>query len=288
MDVFKTIAEMQAYSQGQKGQGHLIAVVPTMGYLHEGHMSLVAEARRHAEIVVVTIFVNPTQFGPNEDLAAYPRDWEHDVRLCRRHDVDAIFAPEPEEMYPADSSTWVIEEKLSRGLCARTRPTHFRGVTTVVAKLFNAVLPDVAVFGQKDAQQVLVLDRMVRDLNFPIEMVIAPIVREKDGLAMSSRNKYLNAAEREQAPVIYRTLKEIQARMKADPTCDPSGLQKEMVGMIEAVGGQVDYVEILDATTLEAPTAGTEELLIAAAVYFGTTRLLDNVMVEIKPVGDAN
>lgn len=282
MDVFENIAEMQAYSLDKKSQGHIIAVVPTMGYLHEGHMALVAEARRHAEIIVVTIFVNPTQFGPKEDLAAYPRDRERDVRMCRQNDVDAIFIPEAGEMYPSDFSTWVIEEKLSPELCGKSRPTHFRGVTTVVAKLFNAVLPDVAIFGQKDAQQALVIGRMVRDLNFPIDIIIAPIVREKDGLAMSSRNKYLSPQERAQAPVIFRSLQAAQAKLTASASTDFAELQSEIIRQLEAGGGRVDYVEIRDAATLAEPGAETVRILIAVAVFFGATRLIDNVIAELK------
>jgi len=281
MEVLKTIDTMQAYALDQKRQGHLIAVVPTMGYLHEGHMSLIDTARRHAEIVVVTIFVNPTQFGPNEDYNTYPRDWEHDVRLCRQHKVDAIFAPDPAAMYAPDASTWVTEEKLSRGLCAKTRPIHFRGVATVVAKLFNAVLPDVAVFGQKDAQQAMVLKRMVRDLNFPIQMIIAPIVREEDGLARSSRNKYLSAEERRAAPAIYRALSAAEAKLKADPRSDLTAVKNEISSALTAAGGRIDYVEALDSDNLEAPTETTRELLLAVAVYFGKTRLIDNVLVKI-------
>jgi len=282
MEVLKTIGEMQDYALDQKRQGHLVAIVPTMGFLHDGHMSLIETARRHAEIVVVTIFVNPTQFGPNEDFNSYPRDWEHDIRLCRQHKVDAIFAPSPEEMYPTDASTWVTEEKLSQGLCAKTRPTHFRGVTTVVTKLFNAVLPDVAVFGQKDAQQALILRRMVRDLNFPIHMIIAPIVRESDGLALSSRNKYLSAEERQAVTAISRALLAAQKKLQNEPSTALDVVHAEIRAVIEASGGRIDYVEVLDSATLETPSEATAEILIAAAVYYGKTRLIDNVLIKRK------
>ena len=203
MQVIKTIREMQKWSMDRKKAGKTVAVVPTMGFLHEGHLSLIDAARANgADAVVVTIFVNPIQFAPNEDFDSYPRDFEHDAALLREKNVDAVFAPAVSEMYPAPVTCMVIENKLSKGLCAKTRPTHFNGVTTVVAKLFNATLPDIAVFGQKDAQQARVLKRMVRDLNFPIRMVVAPIVREADGLAKSSRNKYLSEDERARALVL--------------------------------------------------------------------------------------
>ncbi len=282
MDIFRTIEEMQRYSLAQKRQGRTVAVVPTMGFLHEGHMSLIDTARENADVVVVTIFVNPTQFGPNEDFDKYPRDLERDRRMCEERGALAIFAPEAREMYPADSSTWVQEEKLSRGMCAKTRPTHFRGVTTVVAKLFNAVLPDVAVFGQKDAQQALILCRMVRDLNFPIRMIIAPIVREADGLAMSSRNKYLSAEERVNALSVSRSLNAARARLEVFPGADLDGLKQEMAAEIQFSGGRVDYIEILDAATLEEPTGDSGRLLIAVAAYYGATRLIDNVLMEKK------
>ncbi|MDD3119478.1 MAG: pantoate--beta-alanine ligase [Victivallales bacterium] len=281
MDVFKTIKAMQQYSMEQKRNGKTVAVVPTMGFLHDGHMSLIDLARKNADVVVVTVFVNPTQFGPNEDFAQYPRDFEHDRRLCEEHGVQAIFAPEPKEMYPADCSTWVTEEKLSRGLCAKTRPTHFRGVATVVTKLFHAVLPDVAVFGQKDAQQALILGRMIRDLNFPIRMIVGPIVREADGLALSSRNKYLSAEDRSRAPAISHSLAAAQARMASFPDTDPAELRERIVAEITGSGGRIDYVEVLDAATLESPEVKTTRLIIAVAVYYGATRLIDNVLIDM-------
>jgi len=202
MRTIKTISEMQAFSGEARRSGKRIALVPTMGYLHEGHLSLMDKAAELAEVVVVSIFVNPTQFAPTEDFAAYPRDLERDSTRCERRGVHAIFSPDASEMYAPDASTWVVEERLSKGLCGLARPTHFRGVTTIVAKLFNAVLPDFAVFGQKDAQQAKVIQRMTRDLNFPVEIVVASIVREHDGLAMSSRNSYLSQAERQRALAI--------------------------------------------------------------------------------------
>ena len=263
----------------QKRQGKTIGIVPTMGFLHEGHLSLIDAARANgAELVVVTIFVNPIQFAPNEDFDSYPRDFEHDRALCEEKKADAIFAPTVKEMYPAPITCYVSERKLSKGLCAKTRPTHFDGVTTVVTKLFNAVLPDIAVFGQKDAQQARVLKRMIRDLNFPIKMVIAPIVREADGLAKSSRNKYLSETERKNALVLSRSLREARAKLENGER-DLTKLTAEIAAKITAAGGRVDYVESVDADELEPVTSYQgRPVMIALAAYFGTTRLIDNLL----------
>ena len=279
MEIFRTIHEMQAWSMAQKRQGKTIGIVPTMGFLHEGHLSLIDAARANgAELVVVTIFVNPIQFAPNEDFDSYPRDFEHDRALCEEKKADAIFAPTAPEMYPAPITCYVSERKLSKGLCAKTRPTHFDGVTTVVTKLFNAVLPDIAVFGQKDAQQARVLKRMIRDLNFPIKMVIAPIVREADGLAKSSRNKYLSSAERQNALVLSRSLREARAELEKGEK-DLSKITSEIAAKITAAGGKVDYVEAVDADELEPVTQYQgKPVMIALAAYFGTTRLIDNLL----------
>lgn len=279
MQVIKTIREMQKWSMDRKKAGKTVAVVPTMGFLHEGHLSLIDAARANgADAIVVTIFVNPIQFAPNEDFDSYPRDFEHDAALLREKNVDAVFAPAVSEMYPAPVTCMVIENKLSKGLCAKTRPTHFNGVTTVVAKLFNATLPDIAVFGQKDAQQARVLKRMVRDLNFPIRMVVAPIVREAGGLAKSSRNKYLNEDERTRALVLSRSLlaaKEMAEKGEKDLAKLTGFIRKE----IEAQGGKVDYVEAIDSEELEPVTVRDgKPVMIALAAYFGTTRLIDNIV----------
>ncbi len=283
MELIKTIAGMQEWSKAMRKAGRTVGVVPTMGFLHAGHMSLVDAIRAGgADAVVLTIFVNPTQFGPNEDFAKYPRDLERDLKLCEERKVDAVFHPEASEMYPPDASTWVVEEKLSQGLCAKSRPTHFKGVATVVAKLFNATLPDIAVFGQKDAQQARVLKRMVRDLNFPVKIMIAPIIRERDGLALSSRNKYLSKDERERALVISRALLAAGAAVKSGAT-DAEALTDCVKAEIEAAGGKVDYVEAVDERTLE-PVA--EEIkgpvIFAVAACFGQTRLIDN-MIAVPP-----
>lgn len=279
MELIKTIAKMQRFSKDAARQGKIVGVVPTMGYLHDGHVSLIKQARKLADVVIVTIFVNPTQFGPNEDLDKYPRDFERDWMLCEQNGADAIFAPAPDEMYCPDSSTWVTEEKLSRGLCGKSRPVHFRGVTTVVAKLFNATLPDVAVFGQKDAQQAMIIKRMTRDLNFPVEIVVAPIVRETDGLAMSSRNKYLSTEERTRALTISASLRDAERTLKAEGGKALDGIAKKIIERITDADGKVDYVEILDAENLEQVSASTNTVLIAVAAFFGATRLIDNILI---------
>jgi len=273
-----TIAQMQAQARAWRNVGDRIGLVPTMGFLHAGHMSLIAAARRHAERVVVSIFVNPTQFGPKEDLAAYPRDLARDSALCTEAGADAIFTPTPAEMYPEGASTWVTEERLSLPLCGERRPGHFRGVTTVVAKLYLAALPDVAVFGQKDAQQALVIQRMTRDLNFPIEVVVAPIVREPDGLAMSSRNIYLTPDERLRALAIRRSLL-AASQACADGERDTATLVAQVTQAITAAGGRVDYVECRDNATLELVPTVAAPTLLAVAAYFGKARLLDNLVL---------
>lgn len=278
MKIFSNISDMQNYTLALKRQGKRIGLVPTMGFLHQGHLSLVHEAAKHADIVVLSIFVNPTQFGPNEDFDKYPRDFERDRQLCEDSGVDAIFAPEVADMYFKDCSTYINEDKLSAGLCGARRPGHFQGVCTVVAKLFNAVLPDVAVFGQKDAQQALVLRRMVRDLNFPVEMLIAPIVRESDGLAMSSRNKYLTEEQHRNALAISSALFKAENELKAGRK-DFDAIAGEISAAVSASDGRVDYVEILDADTLGRPDGTSQGLLVAVAAYYGATRLIDNIIV---------
>ena len=273
MRIIHDPVELQTLALSVKRTGKRIGLVPTMGFLHEGHLSLIDEAKKQSDFVIVSIFVNPVQFGPNEDLDKYPRDFEHDRALCEEHGADVIFAPAPDAMYAPDRSVWVEETKLSRGLCGALRPGHFRGVTTVVAKLFLLAQPDVAIFGQKDAQQALVIRRMVRDLNFPIEIVTAPLVRDTDGVALSSRNKYLSPADRERAKVLSRSLFAAQRG-----ELDADGVRKAIAGTAD----KVDYVVWLDADTLEEPTENTREILVAVAAYFGTTRLIDNVLIQEK------
>lgn len=280
MKIIRKTEEMQDFSDGLRRAGKTIAVVPTMGFLHEGHLSLIDTARKAgADAVIVTIFVNPTQFGPNEDYDKYPRDFEHDRALCESKGVDAIFAPEASDMYYPDRSTWVIEEKLSQGLCAKTRPTHFRGVTTVVAKLFLATLPHIAVLGQKDGQQARVIKRMVRDLNFPVRIVISPIIREADGLARSSRNKYLSDDEHARALAISRGLFALKAAIEAGETDLPE-LLSALRKTIEDAGGVVDYIEAVDEETLEPIREIRGKMMFPVAAYFGKTRLIDNILAE--------
>ncbi|OGV50601.1 MAG: pantoate--beta-alanine ligase [Lentisphaerae bacterium GWF2_52_8] len=282
MEIINTISDMQAYSAKARRAGRIIGLVPTMGFLHEGHMSLIDIARRESDIVIVSIFVNPTQFGPNEDFSRYPRDFERDCALCKSREVDAVFAPEADEMYPNNSSTWVLEEKLSTGLCGRYRPGHFRGVATIVAKLFLAALPDIAVFGQKDAQQLMVLKRMVRDLNFPIRVIAAPIVREADGLAMSSRNKYLSADERKRALSISQAL-DAACIAVSEGERNAEKLLASIREKISGAGGRIDYVEAVDAENLTPVLQIENSILFAVAAFFGSTRLIDNALAVPNP-----
>jgi pantoate--beta-alanine ligase len=251
-----------------------------MGYLHEGHLSLVRVARQHAQRVMVTLFVNPKQFGPREDLDRYPRDFERDRALCEKAGVDALFAPEAHEMYPPDHATRVeVSGNLATGLCGDSRPGHFSGVATVVTKLFSLCEPDVAVFGQKDAQQAAVIRRFTADLNLPVEIVVAPIVREADGLAMSSRNVYLSPEERGQATVLKRTLDAAVALY--------DGGERRAEVILSAVGeaiesaplARIDYAELVDATTFEPVVMLERRALLALAVFFGHTRLIDNTLL---------
>jgi pantoate--beta-alanine ligase len=276
MTICRTIEEMRAQVRDWRQAGLRVGLVPTMGYLHEGHMSLVDLAAQRAERVVLSIYVNPTQFGPGEDLDKYPRDFARDEALCRQRGVQALFYPESRAMYAPSHSTWVVVEGLTETLCGRSRPGHFRGVSTVVTKLFNIVQPDVAVFGRKDAQQVLVIQRLVRDLDQPVEVVVAPIVREADGLAMSSRNTYLSADERRRAVCISQALQDA-ADGYAGGELDACRLRAGVTARIQAGGGRVDYVECVSRDTLQAVTRVDQPALLAVAAFFGKTRLIDNV-----------
>jgi pantoate--beta-alanine ligase len=271
-------AEMQRLALDARRAGRRIGLVPTMGCLHEGHASLIRMARPQCDFLVVSVFVNPTQFGPHEDFARYPRTLEADARLCEREGADGLFCPATAEMYAPDHSVFVDETSLSDGLCGRSRPGHFRGVATVVAKLFNIVLPDVAVFGQKDAQQVRVIEQLVRDLNFAVRIVVAPTVREPDGLAMSSRNVYLSPDERTRAADISRVIRAVQARFAAGER-DAAQLRAIVEdGLREgAPPVAIDYVEIVDYATLKPVGTVEREALLAVAVRVGATRLIDNV-----------
>lgn len=280
MQIIKTIEELRPILKEFRRQGLSVGLVPTMGYLHEGHKSLIVKAVSENDRVIVSDFVNPTQFGVNEDLSSYPRDIERDAALCEQAGATLIFHPEPEEMYFPDSCTFVDMDRLTKGLCGKTRPTHFRGVCTVVSKLFHIVMPDRAYFGQKDAQQLAVIRRMVRDLNFDITIVGCPIVREADGLAMSSRNTYLSPEERKAALILHRSLQLGEEMMKAgerDALKIRTAIQANMETETLA---RVDYVEIVDADSLEQVTLIEKPVLVATAVYIGNTRLIDNFTYE--------
>jgi pantoate--beta-alanine ligase len=278
--ILRTADRAAQLCSGLRASGRLV-LVPTMGALHAGHVSLMGRARKLAGrrgSVAVSIFVNPAQFGPKEDFSRYPRTFARDRKICAEAGVDVIFHPGVEEIYPDGYSTYVDEEKVSLPLCGKSRPGHFRGVCTVVLKLFNIMGPDVAIFGEKDFQQLAVIRRMVRDLNVGVKIVGAPTVRERDGLALSSRNAYLSAEERAQAPVIRHAL--LMAR-DADykRPAELTRLVRREIGRARL--GRIDYVETLDAETLEEPTARTRELVIACAVFFGRTRLIDNIRRKV-------
>jgi len=280
MRVIEKISEMQIEAERLRLAGKRIGFVPTMGYLHEGHLSLMRIARHKSDVVVASIFVNPTQFGPKEDFREYPRDLPRDLKLAEGVGCDIVFHPSVNEMYPEGYRTYVSVEELSDALEGQFRPGHFRGVATVVAKLFNIVKPHVALFGQKDAQQAILIQRMVRDLNFSIEIIVAPTVREADGLAMSSRNVYLNRQERQDATVLYRSL-QLAERMIADGERNAERIATAMRGLIQAVkSAKIDYVAIVDPVTLEPVAEIRGEVLIPLAVRIGKTRLIDNVIVK--------
>lgn len=271
---------MQQAAQALRREGKTVGFVPTMGFLHAGHLSLMRLARERVDVVVASIFVNPIQFGPNEDLEAYPRDFERDEKLCREAGVDLLFYPSPETMYLEGHSVWVNEDSLSSGLCGGARPGHFRGVCTVIVKLLNLVSPDIMVMGEKDAQQLRVLRRMVRDLNFPVKIVGGPIIREEDGLAMSSRNKYLTAAERREATCLSRALDAVKVRVKDGEFCVGS-LRKAAKEIIGTTSGEVDYIEFVDDETLKPVKVVDKPVLIALAVRFPGARLIDNAVLKI-------
>ena len=287
MKIIRKISEMQQYAETLRQQRKTIGFVPTMGFLHEGHLSLMRLARPRCDTLVVSIFVNPTQFGPNEDLDKYPRDFRRDEELCRQEKVDVIFYPTAEEMYPQPYRTFVNVEKLTETMCGASRPGHFRGVATVVAKLFNIVKPHLAVFGQKDYQQAQVIRQMVHDLNFDVEILTGPIVREPDGLAMSSRNKYLSAAQRKDALVLRQSLQLAQTIIRQGER-NPAVLRERMEKLIESVPtSRIDYIAIVDPETLEDVAAIGERTLIALSVFIGQTRLIDNMVVELTPTSSS-
>ena len=280
MKIFATITETRAECRRARANGKRLGLVPTMGALHEGHLSLVRAAKTQCDTVVVSLFVNPTQFGPTEDLAKYPRPFERDRELLEKEGVAILFAPPVDEMYPKGEVTRVAVEGLSEKLDGRSRPGHFRGVTTVVSKLFHIIEPDIAFFGQKDAAQSAIIRRLVRDLNFPVEIVICPIVREPDGLAMSSRNVYLSTEDRQSALVLHRSLGLVEEKFRAG--------EKDAAQLI-AIARQVfaqkpqvrlDYFEIVDPDTLDPVERIQQPALVAVAAYVGSTRLIDNLILN--------
>lgn len=280
MQIIRTPEEMQQTALALRREGRRIGLVPTMGFLHEGHLSLIRLARARSDVVVVSLFVNPTQFGPNEDLEKYPRDLARDEALCRQAGTDILFYPAAADIYLPGHSVYVVEEKLSRGLCGATRAGHFRGVATVVAKLFNLVQPDVAVFGEKDGQQSRVIRRMVRDLNFPVEIISGPTVREADGLAMSSRNAFLSPEERRQALCLRHTLNRAEQLVREGER-EAAKIREAMQKVIaEAPAARVDYIEIVDDATLEPIRTLERPAMAALAVFVGRTRLIDNTVLR--------
>ncbi len=281
MKIFHTIADIRDFVRQARGKGLIVGLVPTMGYLHEGHLELMRQAAKICNTVIASVFVNPTQFGPGEDLDRYPRDLERDARLAEGAGVDAIFNPSVEEMYPAGYCTYVDLERITEKLCGLSRPGHFRGVATVVTKLFNIVKPDCAFFGQKDAQQALVIKRMVDDLNLDLQILIVPTVREADGLAMSSRNTYLDPGQRRAALVLYRSLLKGQEEFRKGER-DPVKICRLVTETIRAEPRVViDYVEIYSHPDLEPVEKIQGPLLLALAVKIGSTRLIDNILLGV-------
>jgi len=282
MQIFTSVIEMQEWCRKHKIQGKKIGLVPTMGYLHEGHLSLVREAIKSCDIVVVSIFVNPIQFGVGEDFDEYPRDIDRDKTLLEKENVHAIFVPTIREMYPQGYNTFVeVKGEITQKMCGASRPGHFIGVTTVVSKLFNICQPDIAYFGQKDAQQVTVIEKMVKELNFPLDIVRVPIVREKDGLAMSSRNVYLNEEQRQQALVLSRALNKAKDEIMCGER-DIEKIRRKMQKLIKDCSqGEVDYIAIYNALDLSDLEEISGKVLIALAVKFGNIRLIDNLLVEV-------
>lgn len=280
MTVLNAIGEMRAASRGWRARGLRVGLVPTMGALHEGHLSLVRCARKCSDVVVVSLFVNPTQFVAGEDYSIYPRDEGADIALCQREGVDAIFIPDALIMYSADHSVVIVESDVSKGLCGAFRPGHFTGVLTVVAKLFNIVEPSVAIFGQKDAQQVCVIRRMVRDLNIGVEIVDAPIVRESDGLAMSSRNRYLSESERRSALAIFKSLREAESRFRSGMTSADELVAAVRAALVREPGVKPQYIAVVDADNLAPLQNVDRRALCAVAAHVGRTRLIDNMILD--------
>jgi pantoate--beta-alanine ligase len=279
IEIISTVRQMHRYADAVRAAGKRIALVPTMGFLHRGHVSLMDLAREHADVLIVSVFVNPMQFGPGEDYASYPRDWNRDAQMISDASAECIFAPEPGEMYPEGFQTTVSVDGLSRNLCGQARPTHFSGVATVVAKLFACTKPHCAVFGQKDFQQLAVIRRMVADLNVDVDIIAAPIVREPDGIAMSSRNTYLSAEERTAACGISRALGEVRKLFDAgERTADTLVcVARDIVSADRQA--RIEYIKICDAETLQDCPEITRPVVMAVAVHYGKARLIDNIIL---------
>ena len=280
METVHTVREMRTRTRATRSGGSRLGLVPTMGALHEGHLSLIRAAKAKSDVVTASIFVNPTQFGPNEDFTRYPRDLDRDLALLEREGVDVVFVPSVEEMYPQQGVTWVTVEGLSDRLCGKSRPGHFRGVATVVDKLFNIVEPDLAFFGQKDAAQAAVIRRMVRDLNMPVAIEVCPIVREPDGLAMSSRNAYLTAEQRKDALVLHRALTRVRRSYEKAERNSAALIHDAKDEFERAAAVRLDYFEIVDPDELTPLTAISQPALVAVAAFVGNTRLIDNIVLE--------
>jgi len=277
MKIISSVNEMASFVKDAKSKAKSIGLVPTMGYLHQGHLSLIKEARVATDTVVVSIFVNPTQFEPGEDYASYPRDMKRDALEAEKAGADVIFAPRAEQMYPESYSTYVNVEGLSEALCGRNRPGHFRGVTTVCAKLFSIIKPDVAFFGQKDAQQSVIIQKMVTDLNMDIKLKVLPTVREPDGLAMSSRNKHLSSKQRKDALVLHKALGQAKSVIEAGEN-DAAKIKQRMRNIINKVDSKIDYISIVDPDSLKDVSIISGRVLIALAVWIGRARLIDNIV----------
>ncbi len=281
MIIKRRIKQMNLFSQKLRRAGETIGFIPTMGTLHAGHLSLIRKAAQENDFVVVSIFVNPAQFGPREDFKKYPRDLKHDAYLCRREGVDAIFYPQAKEIYPHNYKTYITVKELSAVLCGKSRPGHFQGVATIVTKLFNIVQPDIAYFGQKDAQQAIVIKRMAADLNIPVKIKVMPTLREKDGLAMSSRNAYLNKAERIDALVLSCSLNLAKDLIRGGVR-DSSRIIKAMRNLIQKKrSAKIDYISIVDPENLQPMRRILDHCLVALAVWIGKTRLIDNAVIKL-------
>jgi len=279
MEVISCLSEMQKSSLQWEREGKKIGFVPTMGSLHQGHLSLIDLVRDQSDLVILSIFVNPTQFAEGEDLEKYPRDLERDLQLCKEHEVDFVFTPRMEDIYKENASTYIVEKSVSEKLCGQFRPSHFKGVTTICAKLFNLCRPTFVALGQKDAQQVSVLKRMIEDLHFPIEVIVGPIVRESDGLAMSSRNVYLNDTQREDARLIFQALITVKKLVDEEKTRKVDRMKEEIMRILQLGNSvRVDYAEVVNRNTMEIEEGIiSEESLLVVAVWVDSIRLIDNM-----------